>query len=174
MMISIKELRFPLLICVCSFSMTSQNQVFKSFSDSLFSINDRILAPRIPFSLSGSSWRYLPFTDSVNVIANFMKQHPELIVEIGSFTDTRGNKENNLKLSENRARHIREYLVQKRGIDSARVSSKGYGSDMLLVGEDEIRHARDRAAQERMHERNNRTELKIISVQTPGATKDQK
>jgi len=47
-------------------------------------------------------------------------------VRVEGHTDSKGNPKSNLKLSDARAQAVRDYLVS-RGIDAARLESKGYG-----------------------------------------------
>ena len=46
-------------------------------------------------------------------------------IEIGGHTDNIGSQEHNLKLSQNRAKAVFDYLVAN-GINSSRLSYKGY------------------------------------------------
>jgi outer membrane protein OmpA-like peptidoglycan-associated protein len=57
---------------------------------------------------------------------NFLKDNPEIKVEISGHTDNVGTDEYNMNLSQARANTVKEYLVGK-GIDSERIISKGYG-----------------------------------------------
>lgn len=57
---------------------------------------------------------------------SLLKQNPSINVEISGHTDNTGGKEYNLKLSQNRANSVVEYLVNK-GIDKKRLTAKGYG-----------------------------------------------
>lgn len=59
--------------------------------------------------------------------AEFAKQYPGVDIEIGGHTDSVGSAEYNQKLSERRAKSVRNYLVQKLGMDDARLSAVGYG-----------------------------------------------
>ncbi|MBP8091690.1 MAG: OmpA family protein [Giesbergeria sp.] len=59
-------------------------------------------------------------------LASFLKQFPERKVLIEGFTDSVGNDSYNLSLSERRAQAAGDALVQ-RGIDRARIASRGYG-----------------------------------------------
>ncbi len=61
--------------------------------------------------------------DKVVVI---MKKYPNLKIEAGSHTDSRGPKGYNEKLSLRRARSTVSYIV-KQGIDAARITAKGFG-----------------------------------------------
>jgi outer membrane protein OmpA-like peptidoglycan-associated protein len=56
----------------------------------------------------------------------FLKNNPSLKIEISGHTDDVGSTADNLKLSENRAKSVRDYLTEK-GIAPDRIVSKGYG-----------------------------------------------
>ena len=58
--------------------------------------------------------------------ASVLKRNPDAKIEIAGFADARGPESYNMKLSENRAEAVREYL-ERAGVDSARMSSRGYG-----------------------------------------------
>lgn len=57
-----------------------------------------------------------------------MKKYPELVIESGSHTDSRGTDAYNEKLSERRAKSSVNYIVS-RGISKDRISGKGYGEN---------------------------------------------
>lgn len=60
-----------------------------------------------------------------------LQKYPKLNIEIRSYTDSRGNKNYNLKLSERRAKATVEYIIE-RGIAKERLSYQGYGESQLL------------------------------------------
>lgn len=64
-------------------------------------------------------------------ILEAMKLYPELIIHIESHTDSRGTDSYNLTLSENRAKSTKKWLIE-RGIDSSRLTAKGYGESRLV------------------------------------------
>ncbi len=64
-------------------------------------------------------------------IIHFMQLNPSTIVEIGCHTDSRGDDQYNLNLSERRAQSIANYLIRK-GLPKNRISAKGYGETQLL------------------------------------------
>jgi OmpA-OmpF porin, OOP family len=63
---------------------------------------------------------------SLNAIADFFKQNPNVKCEIGGHTDDEGADDYNLMLSEGRAKAVVEYLI-KQGISPEQLSAKGYG-----------------------------------------------
>ncbi|WP_417800429.1 OmpA family protein [Tenacibaculum sp.] len=65
-------------------------------------------------------------------IVSVMKNHPEMIIKIEAHTDSRGTKAYNKKLSNQRARSTRDYIVS-RGISPGRIKSAlGFGEEQLL------------------------------------------
>ncbi|HIP47853.1 MAG TPA: hypothetical protein EYG92_02670 [Lutibacter sp.] len=66
--------------------------------------------------------------DEVFVILN---KYPNIKIEIGFHTDSRGKEKYLLDLSKKRAQACAQYL-EKKGIDLTRIISKGYGATQLL------------------------------------------
>lgn len=94
-----------------------------------------------------------PILDS---LITLLRMYP-IRVELGSHTDSRGTFEYNDRLSQRRAESVVAYLVEH-GIDSSRVTAKGYGKRFLL------NRCVDRVpCSERDHQVNRRTEVKVIS-----------
>ncbi len=62
----------------------------------------------------------------LNKLILFLNSNPEVKIEIGGHTDNVGNEEDNLLLSENRAKAVFDFLISK-GIAESRLSYKGYG-----------------------------------------------
>lgn len=65
---------------------------------------------------------------STNYVANFMKRNPGIKLEVKGFADEIGPEDYNTKLSEKRAKAVYDLLVAA-GVDSSRLSFKGYGED---------------------------------------------
>lgn len=63
-----------------------------------------------------------------NTLLTLMQKAPDLIVEVGSHTDSIGNAEYNKKLSQQRADNVVLYLVSK-GIEKNRLTAVGYGAE---------------------------------------------
>jgi len=59
-------------------------------------------------------------------------RNPNFLVDISGHTDSLGNPEYNLTLSENRAKSVTEYLVHK-GVDRERLKFFGYGSTVPVA-----------------------------------------
>ena len=61
-----------------------------------------------------------------------LNENPDTKVEIQGHTDNIGSEQYNMKLSEERAQTVRDYLVAK-GIDPSRLTVKGYGESMPVT-----------------------------------------
>jgi len=88
-----------------------------------------------------------------------LREAPEFIIEIGAHTDSIGDTEYNLKLSQDRASNVVKYLVQK-GIPTQRLIAKGYGASRPLApnfNPDGSDNAEGR-------DKNRRTEFRIIGT----------
>jgi outer membrane protein OmpA-like peptidoglycan-associated protein len=64
-------------------------------------------------------------------VVNLMKNDSDLIVEIGSHTDSRASDDYNMKLSQKRAKTAAAYIVEN-GISEKRVRGVGYGETHLV------------------------------------------
>ena len=85
-------------------------------------------------------------------VVQLLKENPTLKIQISGHTDNIGKAKDNLVLSENRAKEVIKYLVDK-GIQSSRLSYKGFGSTMPIADN----------STEAGRAKNRRTELKVIS-----------
>jgi outer membrane protein OmpA-like peptidoglycan-associated protein len=121
--------------------------------------------------------------DSLNYLYNLMIEHPNLVVELGSHTDSRGSATSNQKLSQARAQSCIDYLVNERGLPADRFVPKGYGENVPAtwaeidpVTKDTIANhlltekyintfkTSDKEKFEMLHQLNRRTECKILSM----------
>lgn len=71
----------------------------------------------------------------LNKVVNFLLDNPEFKLKISGHTDSGGDKERNLKLSQQRAQAIKNYLVLQGDLDESRIESAGYGSSRPIVPE---------------------------------------
>jgi outer membrane protein OmpA-like peptidoglycan-associated protein len=65
-------------------------------------------------------------------LAQFLTEHPDRRVQVDGFTDSVGTDSYNLDLSQRRADAVRS-AVLARGIDLARISSQGYGTEFPVA-----------------------------------------
>jgi outer membrane protein OmpA-like peptidoglycan-associated protein len=102
------------------------------------------------------SWELLESSmPELNQLLEFLEVNHTVVVEIGGHTDSDGSDEHNQGLSEKRAESVKQFLV-KRGIDSSRIFSHGYGETTPVA--DNITAAGKRL--------NRRTEITILSEGT--------
>ena len=66
--------------------------------------------------------------DPLNQLADILKKYPKAKLTIEGHTDNTGSNAYNKKLSDNRAKAVVDYLVNK-GIDASRLTAVGYGED---------------------------------------------
>ncbi len=67
----------------------------------------------------------------LNKVVEILKKYPTIRIEIESHTDSRAPDNYNMILSIDRAKTIKDYIISK-GIDSIRVSGRGFGETKLL------------------------------------------
>lgn len=91
-------------------------------------------------------------------VVHIMEENPSLKIELSSHTDCRGSNAYNMILSENRAKSAVAYIVGK-GIEQNRLVAKGYGETKLLNSCSD-----GKRCPEPEHQRNRRTELKVLSI----------
>jgi outer membrane protein OmpA-like peptidoglycan-associated protein len=72
----------------------------------------------------------------IKQIASALIKNPNLKLEIDGFTDATGDAAKNQDLSQRRADAVRQVLVTQFGVDSARLTSKGFGPDRPIGSND--------------------------------------
>ena len=102
------------------------------------------------FDFGKSALRSESFTE-LDELVSYMKWKENDRIEIGGHTDNVGTDADNLRLSQQRAESIRQYLIKK-GISPARVIAKGYGASIPMT---------DNSTEEG-RQKNRRTEVKIL------------
>ncbi|MDR2126969.1 MAG: OmpA family protein [Prevotellaceae bacterium] len=90
----------------------------------------------------------------LQTLIQFMKQHPTLVMEIGGHTDCIGTTAYNLKLSNQRAVSVKDYLMAN-GIEADRIVVKAFGSAHPVT---DCKKSKDAIA----NDQNRRVEYRII------------
>lgn len=116
--------------------------------------------------------------DSLNFLYDIMIENPTIIVQLRSHTDCRGSAPFNRDLAQRRADSCVYYLVEEKGIARDRIIPKGMGEDepLTIYNVDEngdstevvlecdyIKGLPTEAEREAAHQRNRRTDFKILS-----------
>lgn len=87
-------------------------------------------------------------------VVKLLIDNPGITIELSSHTDSRGNDEGNMKLSQARAESAVAYIISK-GITKERITAKGYGETDPLIKEEKS---------EEDYQRNRRTEFKVTKI----------
>ena len=97
----------------------------------------------------------------LNKLKDYLVLNPTLKIELGGHTDTRGDAAENMTLSSNRAKAVYDYLIAQ-GIVADRLAYKGYGETVNRISDAEIAKLATDKEKEAAHQKNRRTEYKII------------
>ncbi|MEP7259494.1 MAG: OmpA family protein, partial [Flavitalea sp.] len=84
-------------------------------------------------------------------VITMLKENPGIEIEMSAHTDNKGSDDYNLKLSDNRAGSVKEYILSK-GINVSRIISQGYGETKPVAPNDN----------EENRQLNRRVEFKIL------------
>ena len=82
--------------------------------------------------LAGSDWPILEGT------AAALKKDSTIKIRILGHTDSTGNAETNKTLSKKRAEAVKQILIKKYSVDTARITTEGMGSDQPLAPNDSV------------------------------------
>ena len=120
---------------------------------------DRLLIKTEPIYFDYNLWYIRKESKPIlNRVIEIMKKYPEMIIEIGSHTDARGNTKYNLDLSSKRAASTRKYFIEQ-GIPAKRIFSRGYGETVQI-----IKCVPEDSCSEEQHELNRRSEFVIKNL----------
>lgn len=101
---------------------------------------------------TGSAVLQSSSTAELKELFDYMKIKPDLRVEIAGHTDDVGEAESNMKLSQDRANAVRNWLIQ-RGIAADRIIAKGYGETQPVASN----------ATAEGKQKNRRTEVRLLA-----------
>lgn len=76
------------------------------------------------------------YRDDIKRVADFMKEFPDTTAAIEGHTDNIASETYNQKLSEKRANSVRQYIIDKFGIDGSRLTAAGYGESKPVASND--------------------------------------
>lgn len=85
----------------------------------------------IAFEVNGDEIETASYKQIDEAVKVYMRD-PSVRVEVRGYTDSSGNAQNNLKLSQKRAERVARAL-QIRGVDKKNMTVKGYGSEKPIV-----------------------------------------
>ncbi len=97
-------------------------------------------------------------------VVALLKRFPSVTLELGSHTDCRASAEYNRDLAQRRADSAVAYIISK-GIDTARLTAKGYGEDSLFIKKCKCDLSDTRnVCTEWEHQLNRRTTVRVTST----------
>ena len=91
------------------------------------------------------------YHDELERVSKYLKDYPDNMAVLEGHTDSRGTVKYNERLSQRRADSVRQYMIDKFGVDGAKLSAKGYGKSKPIATNDT----------DEGRQRNRRTELHI-------------
>src|SRR5678810_215230 len=100
-------------------------------------------------------------------VVKLLEENPAIEIEMSAHTDSHGSDEYNLKLSDNRARSVMEYILSK-GIAPDRITSHGYGETMPVAPNSNA----DGSDNPENRQLNRRVEFKICLLYTSPSPRD--
>lgn len=76
------------------------------------------------------------YSQKIEAVVDFMRQHPEVTAVLEGHTDSKGNAAYNQRLSEQRAQAVKDKMVNQYGISSQRLMAQGYGESRPVATND--------------------------------------
>lgn len=156
------------------YQLEAKNPTYFSYSSDFFEIKDttehsRILLTYVmlgqTFALENVSFslnepELLPCSfESLEKLFELLRTNPQLVVEIACHTDSRGDDEHSVQITQVQAQKVKDFLVKK-GVRQDRLQAVGYGEKFLL------NHCSNQIkCSNREHLQNRRTEYTILKIE---------
>lgn len=126
-------------------------EVVKDVQLKNFTVGNKIILKNVFFDFDKSTLRPESYAE-LDRLVKLLNDYPNLKIEISGHTDSKGSDDYNLKLSQDRAAVVVNYLISK-GIDKGRLKSAGYGETKPIATNDT----------DDGRQMNRRTEFEILS-----------
>ena len=117
-------------VCVSLFNQGCYQDIIPYVLNQSFSLGNILFE-------SGASTLQLESILVLDKLNDFLKKHPTYEIKITGHTDDSGNFENNMELSNDRAKAIADYLISK-GINSTKVTFLGKGSTQPISNNNSV------------------------------------
>lgn len=119
----------------------------------------QIVLYNVQFGPNKTSFPNISSNPDIQYLIMALDQDPNLVIEVGGYTDNSGSYSKNVELSRQRAKFVYDYLIGL-GYSEERISYKGYGPEKPIYSN---RYKSTR-------EGNRRIEIKIINKTVHGGT----
>ncbi len=114
-------------------------EIFHLDGDTNVDLSTIKIEPKLEFSSiefdNGKSDLKAEMYGDLNLIVDYMLDNPDVSLKISGHTDSDGDENLNLKLSQDRADEIKNYLVEFGNIAAERIEAVGFGSSAPIVNE---------------------------------------
>src|SRR5690606_34080409 len=121
-------------------------------------VNEKFVLENIYFGFDSTDIKPQAAAE-LDKLVQLLIDNPEIKIEMGSHTDSLGSFDYNIDLSRRRAESTMRYLINK-GIDSQRLTAKGYGESQPIARNTNPDGTDNPAGRDK----NRRTEFKILEV----------
>ncbi len=96
-------------------------------------------------------------TDQLRLLGMLIKRSPNVTFSIEGYTDSFGDADYNIQLSQARADAVRNWLIQNMDVDPSHIQATGYGATNFLVAPKPVdMHSQASIEQEKLLEQSNR------------------
>jgi hypothetical protein len=114
--------------------MNIKNDTLLRLVSKMIDYQKPLILDRIEFE--HDSWQITPeMFKSLDLVLKFLLDNPTYRLKVSGHTNSDGNAQDNMILSQKRAESIREYFITKGGMDKNRIEAVGYGSTKPLRSE---------------------------------------
>ncbi|MBA3901434.1 MAG: OmpA family protein [Bacteroidetes bacterium] len=134
-------------------------EINKSIDLQPIEVGHKVVLNNIFYDFAKSTLRTISKVE-LEKLYSLLEKNPSLKVEISGHTDHIGSNEMNIKLSQERAQSVVDYITNK-GMDKSRMIAKGYGSSNPVAKNKN----EDGSDNEKGMQLNRRVELKVVSFE---------
>jgi outer membrane protein OmpA-like peptidoglycan-associated protein len=137
---------------------TNYYEIYKAIQLPPITVGSKIVLNNIFFDFDKATLRQTSNVELKNIL-RFLNKYPKVVIEISGYTDSKGTPEYNLKLSDERASAVVNFLINK-GVSKERMIAKGYGESSPVA----LNEHTDGSDSPDGRQLNRRVELKIIEI----------
>ena len=135
------------------YELTSKGEISRNIELEAGDVGYVFTLKNLTFELGQSAISPQSYSELDMVVAR-LNQFPLMEIQLEGHTDTRGNADQNMQLSQDRVVAVKQYIVSK-GIQESRIKTRAFGGTQPLSTEDT----------EEAHASNRRVEVRILKVE---------